>query len=284
MQRALVAGATGYLGRHLAGELKRRRVWVRALVRHPWQRAFFQASADEVFLGQITDPSSLKGVADGVDTVFSTIGITRQKDGLTYEDVDYRGNLNLLNEAANSGVRNFLYVSLFHAQHLREIRLVAAKERFVDALHASSLNSCVIRPTGFFSDMADILAMARKGLIVLIGDGQNRLNPISGHDLAIVCIDAVAARRTDVEAGGPRIYTFNEIASHAFSALKKPARIFHLPGWTAKAATTVLRAFTPIQIYGPFELFLTTAIQEMVAPCYGSDRLEDFFRHEAQAL
>jgi len=39
--------------------------------------------ADEVFVGQVTDPATLAGAAEDVSAVFSTVGITRQRDGFT---------------------------------------------------------------------------------------------------------------------------------------------------------------------------------------------------------
>lgn len=56
------------------------------------------AQGDNVFIGQITDPKTLDGVASDIDWIFCTVGITRQKDGLTYMHVDYQGNTNLLAE------------------------------------------------------------------------------------------------------------------------------------------------------------------------------------------
>jgi AcrR family transcriptional regulator len=38
----------------------------------------------DAFVGQVTDSSTLSGVMDGIDTVFSTVGITRQRDRLRY--------------------------------------------------------------------------------------------------------------------------------------------------------------------------------------------------------
>ena len=46
-----------------------------------------------------------------------------------------------------------------------------------------------MRPNGFFSDMKDFLEMAKKGRVYLFGDGQFKLNPIDGKDLAVVCVD-----------------------------------------------------------------------------------------------
>jgi uncharacterized protein YbjT (DUF2867 family) len=133
MKRALVAGATGYLGGYIVDELKRRGMWVRALVRRPEQRKLLEHRVDDIVIGQVTDAETLRGVAKNIDSCFSTVGITTQRDGLTYEDVDFKGNLNLLREATASGVGTFVYVSVLHGRSMRGTKLVEAKERFVDA-------------------------------------------------------------------------------------------------------------------------------------------------------
>ena len=40
--------------------------------------------------------------------VISTVGITRQKDGLTYMDVDFQSNVNLIEEAKKEGVKKII--------------------------------------------------------------------------------------------------------------------------------------------------------------------------------
>ena len=54
---------------------------------------------------QVTQPETLKGVCKNIDVVISTVGITRQKDGLTYMDVDFQSNVNLIEEAKKEGVK-----------------------------------------------------------------------------------------------------------------------------------------------------------------------------------
>ena len=83
LTRVLVAGATGHLGRQLVAQLHERGRRVRVLIRRAGQAALPQAA--EVFTGQVTDPATLRGVADGIDTVFSTVGITRQRDHVSYQ-------------------------------------------------------------------------------------------------------------------------------------------------------------------------------------------------------
>ena len=148
--RVLVAGATGYLGRYVAREFKSRGCFVQALVRSPEKLGNSPDHIDEVSVGRVTYPPSLRGICEGMDLVFSSVGITRQKDGLTYMEVDYQGNLNLLREAQRSGVSRFIYISVFNADKMRNLKIVRAKLEFEKELKASGLDYTIIRPNGFF--------------------------------------------------------------------------------------------------------------------------------------
>ncbi|WP_036526465.1 SDR family oxidoreductase [Nocardia sp. NRRL WC-3656] len=278
----LVAGATGYLGRHLVAYLNQHGYWVRALVRRS-EQAEMLPDADEIVVGRVTEADTLSGIAFGMDTVFSTIGITRQRDGVNYDDVDYRGNLSLLREAERSGVTRFAYVSVLHGRELRAtVALAAAKERFVDQLDASSLQTTVIRPTGYFSDMSEFLAMAQKGRVYLIGDGTKRMNPISGADLAHACVAAVVAGEHDIEVGGPEVLTHRQIAESAFAAVGRDPRITGVPLGVARALRHVAEIATPQRIYGPLQFFLAAMTADMVARPWGEDHLSDYFRAHSQ--
>ncbi|MCI1786243.1 MAG: SDR family oxidoreductase [Bacteroidales bacterium] len=275
-QKVLVAGATGYLGQYLVNELKKRDYWVRVLIRKESQRSKFDL-VDDFFVGQITDPETIKGVADGIDWVFSTVGITRQKDGLTYMDVDYQGNINLLNEAEKSGVKAFEYISAINGQKLRYLKIFEAKEKFVDELKSSGLRYCVLRPNGYFSDMGDFLEMAKGGRVYLFGDGNYKLNPIDGEDLAKVCVDKMISGEEEADIGGPDVLSQNEIAKLALDAWNKPVKISHFPDWIRTFTIWILRTFTSSKTYGPFEFFLTAMAEDNVAPQYGEKHLKDYY-------
>ena len=111
--RILIAGATGYVGGHILNELKRRHYFVRAVVINPGKLKKIYVHADEVFEAEITRAQTLVNCCDTIDTVITSVGIARQKDGLTYMDVDYQANLNLLNEAKKSGVKRFILYFYF---------------------------------------------------------------------------------------------------------------------------------------------------------------------------
>ena len=46
-----------------------------------------------------TDPETLKGLCDGADAVISTVGLTGASTRFTAYDIDYKGNMNIYNEA-----------------------------------------------------------------------------------------------------------------------------------------------------------------------------------------
>ncbi|MEC4028370.1 SDR family oxidoreductase [Myroides odoratimimus] len=278
-KRALVAGATGYLGGELVKELKARGYWVRALIRNSSQRDKV-ALADEVFIGEITIPQSIKGATHTIDYVFSTLGITRQKEGMTYMDVDYQGNLNLLHEACITDVERFLYVSAINGDKLRHLKIFEAKEGFVDKLKESGLDYRVIRPNGFFSDMRDFLEMAKSGRVYLFGKGDKKLNPIDGGDLAKVCIDKMQGTQRESSVGGPDIVSHRELALLALNAWGKKEKIIYIPDCIRVCIIKLLRLFTSSKIYGPYEFFLTAMKEDNIAPCYGEHRLKDFFNQE----
>jgi uncharacterized protein YbjT (DUF2867 family) len=277
MPRVLVAGATGYLGGFVCRELKSRGHTVRALVRTPRKLDGLWSSTDEIVHGEITKPETLTGLCDGIDVVFSSVGITRQKDGLSFREVDYQGNLNLLREALRAGVKRFVYVSAFNGRQLRHLDIIDAHEAFVDELERSGIEHAVLRPTGYFSDMGEIFTMAKKGRVWLIGDGTARVNPIHGADVAAACADAVEGGPTTIDVGGPEVLSWNEAAELAFAVLGQPARISHVPERLMWAAVRLVRLVKRHQ--GELLAFFTTmATRDVVAPATGVHTLEAHFR------
>ncbi|MBD3660743.1 MAG: SDR family oxidoreductase, partial [Arenibacter algicola] len=253
----LLAGATGYLGKYIAKQLISRNINTKIIVRNPVKAIPLAYHFVEIIPAEVTRPETIKGHFAGVDTVISTVGITRQRDGLTYMAVDYRANMNLLEEAKKAGVKKFIYVSVINGQLHRNLKLVEAKEAFVDKLKASGLEYTIIRPNGFFSDMRDFLKMAEKGSVYIFGKGKKKFNPIHGADLAQVCVDAINSNQNEIVVGGPDILTHYEVAEMALLTSGKPINIIHVPHWVRKSILWIMRTFTSSKTYGPIEFFLT---------------------------
>jgi uncharacterized protein YbjT (DUF2867 family) len=145
-QRVLVAGATGYLGKFVTREFKQRGYWVRALTRSKQRLeepgpftapAIRSDEVDDVCIAEATKPETLTGLCEGgIDIVFSSLGISRQRDGLSFEEVDYQANRNLIDLCIEKGVRKFVYVSMLGAEQISDLAITKAHERVVKDLES----------------------------------------------------------------------------------------------------------------------------------------------------
>ena len=277
MSKILIAGATGYLGSYIAQELKQQDYYTRVLVRDPKKFDQSGIEADEIIRAEITDKSTLEDCCKDIEVVISSIGITKQKDGLSYMDVDYQANLNLLKVAKRSGVKKFVYISVLNGEKLKNLKICEAKEKFVDELKKSELDFCVIRPNGFFSDMTEFYNMAKNGRIYLFGNGNLKSNPIHGEDLAEFCVSVLRSNDKEIEIGGPETLTQNEIAKAAFDSVGKTPKITYVPDRIRRVVLSMARLILNAKTYGPIEFVMNVLAIEMVAPEYGRHTLKEYF-------
>jgi uncharacterized protein YbjT (DUF2867 family) len=290
-QRVLVAGSTGYLGKFVAREFKQRGYWVRALTRSKQRLeepgpftapAIRSDEVDDVFIAEATKPETLAGLCEGgIDIVFSSLGISRQRDGLSFEQVDYLANRNLIDLCVSQGVRKFVYVSMLGAEQIAQLAITKAHERVVKDLESSGLDYAIIRPSGYFSDMGAVLDMAKRGRVLLVGDGTNRFSPIHGQDLAAVCVDAAEGKERMVEAGGPDVFTQREIAELAFDVVGKPVvKVTVVPLWLAYGLARFIGVLN--RQFGDLAEFIVTAGEvDGVGPVRGKTTLRSYFEELA---
>jgi nucleoside-diphosphate-sugar epimerase len=126
----LITGATGFIGRHLVNELTGRGVRCRLLVRPGTSAESYEGRDDiEIRRGDITEPQTLTGIADGVGVVYH---LAAQLGNWGVPDTEFRatnidGTKNLLAESAKAKAHQFIFCSTPGVQGLGH-RL--AKESF----------------------------------------------------------------------------------------------------------------------------------------------------------
>src|SRR5207244_2695806 len=166
--------------------------------------------ADDLVAADALRSEQLAGVMEGVDRVFSCLGasvIPMPRYGArSFSAVDTPANRNLIDEAVRARVAKFVYVSVFGAERLPRNDFVRGHERVVEALRASGLDYSVLRPTGFFSAMEEILLVASRGVLPEFRGGAPRTNPIHEADLAELCVGAFdKPRGWERDVGGPDV-------------------------------------------------------------------------------
>jgi len=276
-KKVLVAGATGYLGLYIVKQLQERGQDFVALARNKQKLLVNGVNEAQIIEVQVTNQQQLEGICNDVDVVISCLGITRQQDGLKYMDIDYQANLNVLLEAEKAGVEKFIYISALNAPKYSNVRMLRAKERFSTRLLSSErLQPCVIRPSGFFSDLEEIYHMATKGSVYLFGSSSIKLNPIHGEDLAAFCLEAIHSNLKELDIGGPEVLTTTQIALFAFEAQYKDVNIVRLPD-CLRRLTLCLMKHLPEKWGGAAEFFLTVMGNDFIAPTYGEHKIRDYY-------
>jgi uncharacterized protein YbjT (DUF2867 family) len=276
--RILVAGATGTLGRHVVRSLKEHGHTVRALARSG--AALAQVSADEIAPADLVDADALAGVCRDVDAVISCAGASLSLNGFGrrrgFMAVDHAGNRNLLREARREGVARFVYVSLHGADRLMHTEFARAHECFVEELARSGLAHTVVRPTGFFAFLVEVLKLAQHGRGLVIGDGAARTNPVHEADVAGACVRALQGGEQEMEIGGPETFTRSEIVALALEVAGKRARITRVPSGLMRMVSAPLRPVNP-RIHALLHFGIEVSSIDMVAPAVGTRRLRPYF-------
>ncbi len=280
MKKILLAGATGVLGTEILKLLHRAGYQVRALVRHPEQEVTVCPYCYEVFVGDATDLSSLRGACQGIDIVLTTIGKSISlftNSAASFHDIDYQSNLNLLNEARAAGVHRFVYVSIFGSETSPKLRVGWSQELFARQLMQSGLSHTIIKPVGFFSGLHDLIIMGHKGFVITPGDGECLTNAIHQHDLAQVCVQCLEAGPLVMEVGGPEIHSRNEVAQ--LVADHTGARRLSAPVWLVLLGLRVLRIFSK-NLYDKLSYFTYITTHNMLAPPYGGRTFANYLKTE----
>ncbi len=227
--KVAIAGAFGHLGYDVLKQAINKGYEVVALdikekdVEEKGKYVFYPIDA--------TKKETMNGVLDGVDVIISTVGLVSKSAKVTNYDVDLNGNLNLLEEAKKAGVKKFIYVSVIHAETAPDVPMLDSKYKFEEELKKSGLFYSIVRPTGYFYDIAHVfMPMIEKGKVTLLGKKNYPVNVIDTSDLADFIINHVETSENSFdEIGGKETYNYEEIAKMFFAASNKKVKISRAP-------------------------------------------------------
>ena len=207
----------------------------------------------------------------------SALGVTRQRADPW--DIDYRANLAILRSAESHGARCFCFVNVIGGEQC-PARLTRAKTAFARELASSSIPSQTINPPGYFSDMIQILRMARRGRVLVLRRGV-RINPIHGADLATFCADRlVSGREGTWDVGGPELFTWQGLAECAFHALGRPATVTTVPSAALTPLTRVVGLVSPRRA-DALRFAAWSMLHDCVGEPIGTHRLLEFYKRHA---
>src|SRR5918994_4166458 len=151
--KILVVGATGRVGGAAVERFLEMGFEVRALVRRPEKGPRLRALGAELVVGDATAPDTLGSAVRGCSGIFSVLAAGPGRGAS--EDVEYRGNMNLLSAARSAGVGHFVYSSVHLADHplAQKVGAFREKARFEkELLDAENVSSTILRPAKLHVD------------------------------------------------------------------------------------------------------------------------------------
>lgn len=278
--KVLVAGAGGLLGKEIVKSLNLRGIVPDGLVYSSREFESIDSPLSRKLCCDVTKPQQLEGICRGVDVVISTIGITRLNANVTHMDVDYQGNLNLLNEAKKSGVKKFVFISPAGTdQGHHVVPLFEAKYRFEEQMKKSGIGWLIFRSGGFYKDLADYgkISLKSKKAYVING-GVNKFTPISIAELAEIMVeDTLKLDNKIIEVGGPEDLSWIDVCGICADAMDKKTKTVSVPGWLCKVALFLIKPFSH-KNYAMGQLLLYSSTHDLLTPKRGKIKFSDYVK------
>ncbi len=207
----LVTGATGSLGRRIVRQLREDEELVRAFVRLSSHFNELEDRGAEIFIGDLKLERDITKACNGVKYIISSHG------GTDAQALEYRANIDLIDQAVAQNVEHFVFISVLGADRgYQDSATFKAKREVEKYLIASGLNYTILRPSGFASSLIPLAERFRDtGIYFSIGEQQNRSSIVSTDDLAKIAIASTqieAAKNQIFAVGGPDIIKREDIA------------------------------------------------------------------------
>ncbi len=208
----LVTGATGSLGKRIVTQLREKSESVKAFVRLSSSYQQLEDKGAEIFIGDLVEQRDIVKACQGVKYVISS----HSSYGKT-QALEYRANIDLIDQAIENKVEHFVYISVLGADRgYQDSQVFKAKREVEKYLIKSGLNYTILRPSAFANNLLPLAERFRDtGVYFFIGDGNNRYSPVSTDDLAKIAIASVTiegAKNKILPVGGPEILKRNDTA------------------------------------------------------------------------
>jgi nucleoside-diphosphate-sugar epimerase len=254
--KALVTGATGFVGSHLVEHLRARGDEITALVRNPSKAGLLTSLGVRLERGDLHDHAALTRAAAGQDVVFHVAGAVAAPDEAAYMSGNRDGTANVVRAAERSGAPRFVLVSSMAAggpavrghprrgdEPSRPVTAYGRSKLAAEAVvRACAIPWVIMRPPTVYGprdrdNLIKVFRIARSGLAPVFGDGSMELSAVYAPDLAEALALAGYSPATTTRTyypNHPEILTSRQLVEAIGRAMGRRVRVVGLPESVAR--------------------------------------------------
>lgn len=241
----LIVGGTGLVGSRVTElliEQKQHQLRVLARGKSDWEKSRlpdFRRAGVEVIVGDVNNLKILEKALAGCKAIINCSGVMRTNDANEIDAVNVRGVENLVKLGKESGVQRFIQVSCVGATEHATNQYFQSKWQAEDIVRRSSLYWTIFRTSLIFgpgSHLSRVLDywVNRAPIVVVVGSGLNKLQPVSADDVAQCVTQSIYARDTvgqAYELVGPESLDLKEMLTRTAQCAGKSTASIRIPSF-----------------------------------------------------
>jgi nucleoside-diphosphate-sugar epimerase len=288
--KALVTGATGFVGGHLTEALRRRGDDVTALARSPAKAEALRALGVHVVPGDLHDVPALERAAGEQDVIYHVAGLVAARNEAEFLRANREGTQNILAAAVRAGTSRFVLVSSLAAAGPsargaplsgEEIpRPVTAYGRSKLAgeqmVKASPLRWSIVRPPIVYGprdrEILKVFRLARLRIAPVFGDGAQELSAVHVSDLAAALIAVGGSAPTvggTYTACHPEVFTTAEFGNAIGNAMGRSVTTVRIPHQFGRVVLSLTEIAA--RLAGQSTILTTDKANEFFQPAWTGD-------------
>jgi nucleoside-diphosphate-sugar epimerase len=264
--RALVTGATGFVGGHLAEALRQRGDEVTALARTAAKAAALRQIGVDIVAGDLHDTEALRRAAEGKDVIYHVAGAVAARSEADFLRANRDGTRNIVAAAEAAGVARLVLVSSLAAagpsargapgsqQQQQPVTAYGRSKLAAEqTVRQSALAWTVIRPPIVYGprdrEILKVFQLARLRIAPVFGDGTQELSAVHAADLAAALIavaSAPAAVGGTYVACYPEVFTTAQFCTAVGAAMGRSVATVRIPRAVGHALLALIEAATTL--------------------------------------
>jgi len=256
MEKVLIFGASGQIGRHLIRKLTKNNYIVTAVTRNAHQKAYIlktQSNAGYLNIVEVSifDENKLRSLISKADICINLIGILYEKDKTNNFENIHINFPHLISKISNEcDIKQFIHISALGIEEAQDSKYAKSKLRGENNVKKNFSKSTILRPSivysvddNFTTNFMNLLNLLP--LFPLYYNGNTKFSPIHCSDLTNIIYYVIFHKINSLtlECVGPEIISFKEILQRLLQLIGKERPLIPIPLFIAKLSSIFFQIF-----------------------------------------